>query len=88
VSAKAGHGSRMLASMVWASSAIRAKEPMSPVAMRQAQDRRMRPAKGSVFEVLDVGYDLQYFAAVEPQLCLALRVHVAICGTIARAELR
>ena len=35
-----------------------------------------------------VGYDLQYFAAVEPQRRLAPHVHIAIRGTISRAELR
>jgi hypothetical protein len=35
-----------------------------------------------------VGYDLQYFAAVEPQKRLAPHVHVAIRGTVSRAELR
>ncbi len=35
-----------------------------------------------------LGYDVQYFAAVEPQRRLAPHVHVAIRGTIARAELR
>ena len=35
-----------------------------------------------------VGYDLQYFAAIEPQRRLAPRVHIAIRGTISRAELR
>jgi len=35
-----------------------------------------------------VGYDLQYFAAIEPQRRLAPHVHIAIRGTIARAELR
>ncbi len=35
-----------------------------------------------------VGYDLQYFAAVEPQRRLAPHVHVAIRGTVSRAELR
>ena len=35
-----------------------------------------------------VGYDLQYFAAVEPQRRLAPHVHMAIRGTISRAELR
>ncbi len=35
-----------------------------------------------------VGYDLQYFAAVEPQQRLAPHVHVAIRGTVSRAELR
>jgi hypothetical protein len=35
-----------------------------------------------------VGYDLQYFAAVEPQRRLAPHIHVAIRGTISRAELR
>jgi hypothetical protein len=34
------------------------------------------------------GYDLQYFAAVEPQRRLAPHIHVAIRGTISRAELR
>jgi hypothetical protein len=35
-----------------------------------------------------VGYDLQYFAAIEPQRRLAPHVHVAIRGTVSRAELR
>jgi hypothetical protein len=34
------------------------------------------------------GYNVQYFAAVEPQRRLAPHVHVAIRGTISRAELR
>jgi hypothetical protein len=34
------------------------------------------------------GYDLQYFAAIEPQKRLAPHVHLAIRGTISRAELR
>ena len=34
------------------------------------------------------GYDLQYFAAIEPQKRLAPHVHLAIRGTITRAELR
>jgi hypothetical protein len=35
-----------------------------------------------------LGHDLQYFAAVEPQKRLAPHVHVAIRGTVSRAELR
>jgi hypothetical protein len=35
-----------------------------------------------------VGFDLQYFAAVEPQRRLAPHVHVAIRGTVSRTELR
>ena len=35
-----------------------------------------------------VGYDLQYFAAVEPQKRLAPHIHIALRGTISRAELR
>jgi hypothetical protein len=35
-----------------------------------------------------VGYDLQYFAAIEPQRRLAPHVHIAIRGTVSRAELR
>jgi hypothetical protein len=35
-----------------------------------------------------VGYDLQYFAAIEPQRRLAPHVHLATRGTISRAELR
>jgi len=35
-----------------------------------------------------LGYDLQYFAAVEPQKRLAPHVHVAIRGTVSRAALR
>src|SRR5260370_462845 len=34
------------------------------------------------------GYDVQYFAAIEPQRRLAPHVHVAIRGTISRTELR
>ena len=34
------------------------------------------------------GYDVQYFAAVEPQRRLAPHIHLAIRGTISRAELR
>jgi hypothetical protein len=34
------------------------------------------------------GYDVQYFAAVEPQRRLAPHVHLAIRGTISRTELR
>ena len=34
------------------------------------------------------GYDVQYFAAVEPQRRLAPHLHMAIRGTISRAELR
>jgi hypothetical protein len=35
-----------------------------------------------------LGQDVQYFAAVEPQRRLAPHIHIAIRGTIARAELR
>ena len=35
-----------------------------------------------------LGYDVQYFAAVEPQRRLAPHIHIAIRGTIARSELR
>ncbi len=35
-----------------------------------------------------VGYDIQYFAAIEPQRRLAPHVHIAMRGTISRAELR
>jgi hypothetical protein len=35
-----------------------------------------------------VGYDIQYFAAVEPQRRLAPHVHLAMRGTVSRAELR
>jgi hypothetical protein len=34
------------------------------------------------------GYDIQYFAAIEPQRRLAPHVHMAIRGTISRRELR
>ncbi|MBO0877312.1 MAG: replication initiator protein, partial [Pseudonocardia sp.] len=34
------------------------------------------------------GYDVQYFASVEPQRRLAPHVHIALRGTISRAELR
>jgi hypothetical protein len=35
-----------------------------------------------------LGYDLQYFAAVEPQRRLAPHIHIAIRGTLSRTELR
>jgi hypothetical protein len=35
-----------------------------------------------------LGYDVQYFAAVEPQKRLAPHVHLAMRGTVSRAELR
>jgi hypothetical protein len=35
-----------------------------------------------------VGYEVQYFAAVEPQRRLAPHIHIAIRGTVSRAELR
>jgi hypothetical protein len=35
-----------------------------------------------------VGYDVQYFATVEPQRRLAPHIHIAIRGTISRTELR
>ena len=35
-----------------------------------------------------LGYDVQYFAAIEPQRRLAPHVHMAIRGTISRADLR
>jgi hypothetical protein len=35
-----------------------------------------------------LGHDVQYFAAIEPQRRLAPHIHIAIRGTIARAELR
>jgi hypothetical protein len=35
-----------------------------------------------------LGYDVQYFAAVEPQKRLAPHVHIAMRGTVSRAELR
>jgi hypothetical protein len=35
-----------------------------------------------------LGYDVQYFAAVEPQKRLAPHIHIAMRGTMSRAELR
>ena len=35
-----------------------------------------------------LGYDVQYFAAIEPQRRLAPHVHIAIRGTLSRTELR
>ena len=35
-----------------------------------------------------LGYDMQYFAVIEPQKRLAPHVHIAVRGTIPRAELR
>ena len=35
-----------------------------------------------------MGYDLQYFAAIEPQRRLAPHIHLAMRGTVSRADLR
>jgi hypothetical protein len=35
-----------------------------------------------------LGYDVQYFAAIEPQKRLAPHIHIAMRGTVARAEIR
>ena len=35
-----------------------------------------------------LGYDVQYFAAVEPQRRLAPHIHIAMRGTVSRTELR
>jgi hypothetical protein len=35
-----------------------------------------------------LGYDAQYFAAIEPQRRLAPHVHIALRGTVSRAEIR
>src|SRR5258707_11774283 len=35
-----------------------------------------------------LGYDVQYFAAIEPQRRLAPHAHIAMRGTISRADLR
>jgi hypothetical protein len=35
-----------------------------------------------------LGYDVQYFAAVEPQRRLAPHIHIAMRGTVSRADLR
>jgi hypothetical protein len=35
-----------------------------------------------------LGYDVQYFAAIEPQRRLAPHIHLAMRGTVSRAELR
>jgi hypothetical protein len=35
-----------------------------------------------------LGYDVQYFAAIEPQRRLAPHIHIAMRGTMSRAELR
>jgi hypothetical protein len=35
-----------------------------------------------------LGYDVQYFAAIEPQRRLAPHVHIAVRGTVSRAEIR
>jgi hypothetical protein len=35
-----------------------------------------------------LGYDVQYFAAIEPQRRLAPHVHIAMRGTVSRADLR
>ena len=45
-------------------------------------------ARNVVKEVAAEHGDLQYFAAIEPQRRLAPHVHIAIRGTISRAELR
>jgi hypothetical protein len=35
-----------------------------------------------------LGYDVQYFAAIEPQRRLAPHAHIALRGTVSRADLR
>ena len=35
-----------------------------------------------------LGYDLQYFATIEPQRRLSPHVHIAMRGTISRTEIR
>jgi hypothetical protein len=62
--------------------------------LTKAGGRRWRRASGAAGAALIqnlrrvLGYDVQYFATIEPQKRLAPHVHIAIRGTVSRAELR
>jgi hypothetical protein len=60
---------------------------MSPTSPNQDQ-RARHAANPPLVRSIFLGHDVQYFATVEPQRRLAPHIHVAIRGTISRAELR
>ena len=64
---------------------------------RQLRLHRGRPGRADFAALFDrfiqnlrrfLGYDVQYFAAIEPQRRLAPHIHLAIRGTVSRADLR
>jgi hypothetical protein len=68
--------------------------PADPASYDYAQAARDALAFAALFDRFMqnlrrfLGYDVQYFAAVEPQRRLAPHIHVAMRGTVSRAELR
>ncbi len=67
-------------SILW--SAVRAMLPLMALHFAALFDRFVQNLRRFV------GYDVQYFAAIEPQRRLAPHVHIAMRGTVSRAELR
>ena len=72
----------------------RRRHPGRPGRLRLRPGRPGRAAFAALFDRFIqnlrryLGYDVQYFAAVEPQRRLAPHIHIAIRGTVSRAELR
>jgi hypothetical protein len=68
--------------------------PADPTSYDYAQAARDALAFAALFDRFMqnlrrfLGYDVQYFAAVEPQRRLAPHIHIAMRGTVSRAELR
>ena len=68
--------------------------PADPAAYDYAGAARDALAFAALFDRLMqnlrryLGYDVQYFAAIEPQRRLAPHIHIAMRGTVSRAELR
>jgi hypothetical protein len=68
--------------------------PADPTSYDYAQATRDALAFAALFDRFMqnlrrfLGYDVQYFAAVEPQRRLAPHIHIAMRGTVSRAELR
>jgi hypothetical protein len=68
--------------------------PADPASYDYARAARDALAFAALFDRLMqnlrryLGYDVQYFAAVEPQRRLAPHIHIAMRGTVSRAELR
>ncbi len=68
--------------------------PADPASYDYAQAARDALAFAALFDRFMrnlrrfLGYDVQYFAAVEPQRRLAPHIHIAMRGTVSRAELR